>query len=79
MATPEEKTYFARIAAQNQSIVDTPPASLQEAFDRLDQTAARLGELTKPGRPKTEGDLASHLSYLQRLRALDPDYNAFIA
>jgi len=76
MATTDEKAYFARIAEQNRSLTELPPVSLQESFDRLEQTAVLLGGLIDPQQPNSEGDLASHLSFLQRLRSLDPDYNA---
>lgn len=75
MVTREDKAYFARIADQNRSLREEPPASLQEALDRMQKIADRLGRLAENPGTNSDGDLKSHLSYLRRLRSLDPDYD----
>jgi hypothetical protein len=48
-----------------------PPGSLREMFERMEQIARWHGELAKPGvAGDDDGDLASHLAYLERRRAL---------
>lgn len=72
-ASANEKDYFRRIASQNQALSqDQLPASLAEMFERLALMKSQLGPLAEPGKSgPTDGDLASHLAYLERLRSID--------
>ena len=77
-ATPDEHAYFHRVAAANARLDhDRPPASLDEMFERLERMERRLGGLGKAGiAGSDDGDLASHLAYIERLRSIDPAYRA---
>ena len=74
--TLEDRQYFQRIAAASARLEDgRVPASLAETLDRMEDMERRLRGFgrTDAGGPD-HGDLASHLSYLARLRAVDPSY-----
>ena len=75
-ASSKERGYFRRVAAENRCMDDgSPPASLAETFDRLEDMERRLGQLGRTGADGPhDGDLKSHLAYLARLRAVDPSY-----
>jgi hypothetical protein len=65
-----DRAYMRRIGEAKRALAreEKPPASLREMFDRMDQITRWFGELAKPGIPGGEGDLDSHLSYLERRR-----------
>jgi hypothetical protein len=71
-ASSADREYFARIARQNLAIEDeTPPASLAEMLDRLEKIRRSHGALARPGVTSAdEGDLAGHLAFLERIRAV---------
>ena len=81
-ATSNDRAYFRRVAAANARLDDDrPPASLNEMFERLERMQYRLGPLGWPGEEvdaadPPDGDLASHLAYLERLRSIDPAHGA---
>ena len=72
-STEQDRAYYSRIGRAHAALADTrAPASLQEAFDRfsvLEQLHLQMGGQVPLNDPDTEGDLASHLAYLARLRA----------
>lgn len=72
-ASAKEKDYFRRVAALNRALTgEQPPDSLAEAFERLDLLRLQLGPLAEPGKSgPADGDLESHLAYLNRLRSID--------
>ena len=78
-ASPRERDHFRRVAAANGRLEDAaPPGSLAEVFDRLDRMEERLGALAEAGVDgPDDGDLASHLAYLERLRRIDPAYRTW--
>ena len=78
MSSDLEKEYFRRVGEQNRLLTETPPGSLQEMFDRMAAMEQALGEFVSPGQfsDSSKGDLDSHLSYLKRLRRLDPSYRS---
>ena len=47
-----------------------PPTSLAEMFARMAAIARQHGALAKPGADDSSGDMASHLEYLRRRKAL---------
>ena len=71
-ASDRERRYFERIGAANRATAGGgPPATLAEAFDRLERMAEQLGPLTRPGVEEPgDGDLGSHLGFLERLRTV---------
>ena len=71
-ASDRERRYFERIGAANRALAaGGPPATLAEAFDRLERMAEQLGPLARPGVEEPgDGDLGSHLAFLERLRAV---------
>lgn len=71
-ASREERDYFERIGRANAVINDeSAPASLAEMFDRLDEIRRLHGALARPGvAGPDDGDWASHLAFLERLRAV---------
>ena len=70
-ASDRERRYFERIGAANRATGGGPPATLAEAFDRLERMAEQLGPLARPGVEEPgDGDLGSHLAFLERLRAV---------
>ena len=77
-ASREERRYFRRVAATNARLDDGgPPASLAEMFDRLEAMERRLHHLGRAGiGGPHDGDLESHLAFLERLRTVDPSYRA---
>ena len=77
-ATPEDHAYFHHVAAANARLDDhRPPASLDEMFERLERMERCLGGLGRAGvTGSDDGDLASHLAYIERLRSIDPAYRA---
>ena len=72
-ASSADRAYFERIAQRNRSLEEDPvPTSLAEMFDRLEQIRRTHGALASPGIPgPDDGDLASHLAFLQRLREIE--------
>lgn len=76
MVNEKDRAYFRRLAEQNRLLGDEPPTSLQEAMERLNDISSTLGVLTENTETNDDGDLQSHLSYLKRLRSLDPSYRA---
>lgn len=77
-ASREERQYFRRVAVASSRLDDDgPPASLAEAFDRLEAMERRLHHLGRAGVDGPHGgDLDSHLAFLERLRTVDPPYCA---
>lgn len=77
-ASREERRYFRRIADANARLDDGgPPASLAETFDRPEAMERRLHPLGRAGiGGPHDGDLDSHLAFLERLRTVDPSYRA---
>ncbi len=75
-APPADRAYFRRVAAANARLDrDRPPGSLDEMFERLERMEQRLGALGQAGAAGSDdGDLASHLAYIERLRSIDPAY-----
>jgi hypothetical protein len=71
-ATASDRAYFARIARQNPTLPgDDVPASLAEMFDRIEQIERSLGTLARPGLSGSDdGDLASHLAFLERAKEI---------
>ena len=71
-ASAQDRAYFARVSRQNRELEqDPPPASLAEMLDRLEEMRRSLGSLALPGVARDdEGDLASHLAYLERCRQI---------
>jgi hypothetical protein len=74
MASEKDQAYFTRIAEQNRKLRDTPATSLQDSLDALNKVSTSLGLLAENRVSDGDGDLQSHLSYLKRLRLLDPNY-----
>lgn len=81
-ATSDDHAYFRRVAVANARLEDDgPPASLDEMFERLERMEHRLGALGRAAVGADagsidDGDLASHLAYLERLRRIDPAFGA---
>lgn len=77
-ASASDRDYFRRVAAANERLeLPKPPGSLEEVFERLEYMEDRLGGLRHArGSDPGDGDLASHLAYLERLRRIDPAYGA---
>ncbi len=77
-ASPSDLRYFERIARLNRSLPgDPPPISLAEMFDRLERLERQLGSFVRPGHPGAgDGDLDSHITFLQRLRSIDLAHGA---
>ena len=77
-ASARDRDYFRRVAAANERLeLAKPPGSLEEVFERLEDMEDRLGGLRDArGSDSGDGDLASHLAYLERLRRIDPPYGA---
>jgi hypothetical protein len=69
-ASQADRECFARVALANLAFEgEAPPASLEEAFDRLEHIRRSLGPPAKPGVPgDDEGDLEGHLRFLARQR-----------
>ncbi len=76
MVSTKDKAYFARLAEQNLKLREAPPTTLQESIAALDRVASTLGVLAQSKVSDGDGDLQSHLSYLKRLRRLDPNYRS---
>jgi hypothetical protein len=72
-ASSSEREYFARVARENRELRDErAPASLAEMFDRLAQIRRSVGTLARPGVAEAgDGDLAGHLAFLERVRAVE--------
>ena len=72
-STEQDRAYYSRIGRAHATLADTrAPASLQEAFERfavLEQLNLEMGGHVLLNEAETDGDLASHLAYLARLRA----------
>jgi hypothetical protein len=66
-----DRAYMRRIGEAKRALAreEKPPASLREMFERIDQIYTRLGALAKPRIAGGDGDLDSHLAYLERRRA----------
>lgn len=70
-ASRSDRAYFERVARQNERLVDLPPpTSLAEMFDRLETIRRTHGALARAGLAGGEGDLGSHLAYLERVRRI---------
>ena len=71
-ATASDRAYFERVRQQSEQL-DEPavPASLAEMFERLEAIRRIHGSLAEAGvEGDGDGDLASHLAYLSRLRRI---------
>lgn len=70
-STEQDRAYFARIGRANAAQGDAhPPASLKVSFERyavLEQLHHEMGGQLL-NEQSADGDLASHLAYLARLR-----------
>lgn len=73
-----DRQYFERVARLNRSLpCDPPPESLAEMFDRLEMAERQLGSLVRPGKSAAgDGDLVSHIAFLQRLRSVGLTHGA---
>jgi len=71
-ATASDRAYFERVRQQNDQLAEPAvPASLAEMFERLEAIRRIHGPLAEPGiAGGGDGDLASHLAYLERLRRI---------
>ena len=70
--TDQERAYLDRIRRASATLEDAaPPESLQEAFARF-AALTELHQRMAAGAPDDsgDGDLASHLAFLERLRSL---------
>jgi hypothetical protein len=71
-ASRSEREYFERVGAANRTLAgEGVPGSLAEMFDRLDEIRRTCAPLAEPGvRGDADGDWASHLAFLERIRNL---------
>jgi len=69
-ASASDRAYFERVGAANRALdQESVPLSLEEMFERIDRIRAKLGMLSQPGlEGPSDGDLASHLAFLKRVR-----------
>ncbi len=71
-ASAADREHMRRLGEANRALLrdEHPPASLREMLDRMERIERNLGRFAKPGIPGGDGDLASHLNYLERRRTL---------
>jgi hypothetical protein len=71
-ASRAERDYYRRIGEKSRRLEDaTPPRSLEEMFNRLEEMRRRLGALTVPGLSgEDESELLAHLRLYERWKEI---------
>jgi hypothetical protein len=71
-ASEKDRAHMRKIGAAKRALAreGKPPASLAEMFARMEEIERRHGSLAKPRVEGGDGDLASHIAYLDRRRSL---------
>jgi hypothetical protein len=71
-ASEADRAHMRKIGEAKRTLAreSKPPASLSEMFERMEQIARWHGALAKPGVDGGDGDLDSHLAYLERRKTL---------